>query len=319
MIRIESLDKSYGRGDRTVAALRGITARIEPGVWGVVGPNGAGKTTLLGLVLGFLRPTGGSITVDDVPPQRYTRRHGVAYLPERFRLPPEWPVGQALLGFARLDGLAPAAARTAVDNAVDRLGLREYADRPFGTLSRGLAQRVGIAQALLADRRLVVLDEPAEGLDPLWRVRLRDIIADLPPDRTVLLASHDLAELERVADRVIVLDTGSLRDILEPTGPGAGPLRYRLVVAASPGAVRTAFPEARPTAESPDPAVDHEPVPGTSGTARDGPRELLVEVGDAGELSQRLAALLDTGATVHEVVPLSADLESRVRERLEDR
>jgi ABC-2 type transport system ATP-binding protein len=296
MIQLDSLSKTYGSRARAVHALRDVSLSLEPGIWAVVGPNGAGKTTLLGLVLGFLRPSSGSVTVDGDPPRHWLRRHGAGYLPERFRVPPQWPVRSALRALARLDGGAAADADRRVDAALDRLGLADHADRAVGTLSRGLGQRLGLAQALLADRRLVVLDEPTEGLDPLWRVRFREIVADLRGgDRTVLLASHELAEVERIADRVIILDDGRVADVVDARERAGGPLRYRLVVDATDQALAAAFPAAE--------RVDY---------------GVVVTVADAGELSHRLAALLDAGATVREVTPFAGDLETRVRARLED-
>src|SRR5690606_11890781 len=181
-----------------------VTLSVPPGgVGGIVGPNGAGKTTLFGLILGFIHPTKGRVRVDRLEPRRYLRRHGAAYLPERFRLPPEWTVGDALLALAGLEGLKGASAKERVAAAMERFGLEPHAKKPVGALSRGLNQRLGLAQALLADRRLVVLDEPTEGLDPLWRIRFRDAVAELRgAERTILVASHDLAEVERIADKV---------------------------------------------------------------------------------------------------------------------
>ena len=295
MIQLDGLSKTYGTRARAVHALRDVSLSIESGTWAVVGPNGAGKTTLLGLVLGFLRPSSGTVTVDGDPPRRWLRRHGAAYLPERFRIPPPWPVRSALRALARLDG-ADGEVDRRVDRTLDRLGLADHADRPAGTLSRGLTQRLGLAQALLADRRLVVLDEPTEGLDPIWRVRFREIVGDLRADgRTVVLASHELAEVERIADRVIILDDGRVADVVEARGRAGGPLRYRLVVDATDEALAAAFPGAE--------RVDY---------------GVVVTVGDAGELSHRLAALLDAGATLQEVAPFGGDLETRVRRRLED-
>ncbi len=193
MIRTQTLGKTYGSRARAVTALRDVSLELGPGVWGVVGPNGAGKTTLLGLVLGFLHPSVGTVRIDGDSPRHYLRRHGAAYLPERFRLPPEWPVRAALRSLARLDGLGPRDAPARVDVAIERMGLASHADRPMGTLSRGLNQRVGLAQALATDRPLVVLDEPTEGLDPLWRIRFREAMGKLRgPDRVILLASHEL-------------------------------------------------------------------------------------------------------------------------------
>ena len=319
MIHIDDLSKSYGRGARGVAALRDVTLSVEPGVWGVVGPNGAGKTTLLGLILGFLRPTSGSVTIDGAAPRRYLRRLGAGYLPERFRLPDDWPVHAALLSLARLDGHAGATARVRTRAVLGRLGLEDHADRPVGDLSRGLTQRVGIAQAFLSDHRLVILDEPTEGLDPLWRVELRSLIDELrDDDRTVLLASHELTEVERLTDRVIVLDDGRVTEVMDARPDTAGPLRFRIVLEpADPPRtppVRTVFPGA--VAEGSE-GGGHETRPAVDRNSARSPGRWIVEVADAAELSHRLAALLDSGAIVHAVTPAIDDLEARVRNRLE--
>lgn len=295
MIEIEDLGKAYGTRRQPVHALREVTLSLGPGVWAVVGPNGAGKSTLLGLVLGFLRPSSGSVSLAGLTPRRYLRAHGAAYLPEVFRLPPEWPVRDALSALARLDGLAGPDARQRADQAIERLGLEPHARKRMGELSRGLNQRVGLAQALLAERELVVLDEPTEGLDPLWRVRFRDLVEDLrAAGRTVLLASHDLAEVERVADRAILLEDGRVREILDVQGPTGPSTRYRLDVDAPAHILAIAFPDADPAA-----------------------RPLTVTVTDAAELSHRLAALLDAGGLVRAVVP-EGGLEDRVRRTLEE-
>jgi ABC-2 type transport system ATP-binding protein len=295
MIEIESLGKRYGTRRSPVHGLRDVTLSVGPGVWGVVGPNGAGKSTLLGLVLGFLRPTSGSVSIDGMSPRRYLKRRGAAYLPERFRLPAEWPVREALRTLAALEGLAPRQARSRADTALARLGLDEHADKRVGALSRGLNQRLGLAQALLGERDLVVLDEPTEGLDPLWRVRFRDLIAELrAAGRTVLLASHELAEIDRLADRAILLEGGRVEEVLDVPGPGGPATRYRLEVDASPDVLSVAFPDADPET-----------------------RPIVVTVADAAELSHRLSALLDAGGVVRAVIP-EAGLEDRLRRKLED-
>jgi ABC-2 type transport system ATP-binding protein len=295
MIEIDSLGKTYGTRRQPVHALRDISLSMGPGVWAVVGPNGAGKSTLLALVLGFLRPSSGAVALDGAPPRRYLRRHGAAYLPERFRLPPEWPVRDALRTLAALEGVTPAAARSRADSAIGRLGLDEHAGKKVGELSRGLNQRLGLAQALLADRDLVVLDEPTEGLDPLWRVRFRDLVGDLrAAGRTVLLASHELAEVERLADRAILLEDGRLKEVMDVQGPAGPATRYRLDIDAPADVLAVAFPDADPAA-----------------------RPVTVTVADAAELSHRLGALLAAGGIVRAVVP-EGDLEDRVRRTLED-
>lgn len=295
MIEIESLGKRYGTHRHPTHGLRDVSLSIEPGVWAVVGPNGAGKSTLLGLVLGFLRPSSGSVTIDGITPRRYRRRRGAAYLPERFRLPPEWPVRAAVRTLARLDGVPAGEADDRADRALERFGLEEHADKTVGALSRGLNQRLGLAQATLADRDLVVLDEPTEGLDPLWRIRFRDVVHELrTAGRTVLLASHELAEVERLADRAILLEEGRVKDVLDVQSPEGTATRYRLDVDAPADALTIAFPDADPTT-----------------------RPFTVTVSGAAELSHRLAALLEAGGVVRAVVP-EGGLEERVRQKLED-
>lgn len=316
MIQIESLGKTYGRGPRQVHALRHVTLQFGPGVTAVVGPNGAGKTTLLGLLLGFLDPTSGSVRIDGQRPRHYLRRHGAGYLPERFRLPPEWPVAPALGALARLEGFERAEAERRASEALDRLGLRDHADRPVGALSRGLGQRLGIAQALLADRAVVVLDEPTEGLDPLWRVRFREIVRELrEAGRTVILASHELPEVERTADRAVLLDGGRVREVLELGAAPEGPIRYRLEVGGARESLRAAFPAAVDDA----PARDaHAPAAAGGEAAHAAPETVVVTLADASELSNRLAAFLAAGGIVRAVVPLAEPLEDRVRRRLEE-
>ena len=302
MIQLEGVGKTYrpgalaGRGAPVVHALADVSVRIPEGeAWAVVGPNGAGKTTLFALVLGFLHPTTGSITIAGEEPRAFVRRHGAGYLPERFRLPPEWSVRAALAALARLEGLrGDATART--EAALARFDLAPHAAKPVGTLSRGLLQRLGLAQALLADRRLVVLDEPTEGLDPLWRIRFRALVDELRGQkRTLLIASHDLGEVERLTDRVLLLDEGKLKQIMDirPSGEAG---RYRLELAAPVPTLGDIFPG----------AVGVEP----------GGHVHLVTAADPPELSRRLAALLETGGVIVSVAPATDALEERVRRAL---
>ncbi len=294
MIQLDSVGKTFGTRRQPVHALRDVSLSLGPGVWAIVGPNGAGKSTLLGVALGFFRPSAGSVQVGGLSPGRYLRRHGAAYLPERFSLPPEWPVRSALRTLAALEGVTAEEARARAAGALDRLGLTEYADRIVGSLSRGLNQRLGLAQTLVAERDLVVLDEPTEGLDPLWRVHFRDLVGEIRArGATVLLASHELAEVERVADRAILLDDGRVKEILDVAGPDGPATRYRLDLDAPADVLAVAFPDADPEA-----------------------RPVAVTVRDPAELSHRLGALIDAGGIVRAVIP-ETGLEDRVRDRLE--
>ena len=340
MIELKNVTKIFeptpGRRGGGTPALREVTLSVPAGgVWGVVGPNGAGKTTLFGLVLGFLHPTEGSVRIDGVEPRRYLRRSGAAYLPERFRLPPEWTTHAALLALAGLEGIRGRAAHERVDAVLERFGLSDLATRPVGTLSRGQNQRLGLAQALLADRPLVVLDEPTEGLDPLWRIRFRDLVAELrAADRTVLIASHDPAEVERLAERVILLENGRLKEILEATPAAQGPRVYRLALTERSPAVAEAFPgaveltgseagravaEGAPGAGASTPSgqgAHPAPAVGVGTVVASGAVVYHVTVADEAELSTRLAALLDAGATLASVAPVEDRLEERVRRAL---
>jgi len=278
------------------------------GVLGVVGPNGAGKTTLFSLLLGFLRPSAGTVEVDGLPPRRYARERGFAYLPERFDLPHGWPVRRALLALARLDGHGKAGAVAAADAALERFALDDVADRRLGELSRGMLQRVGLAQASLSRGRVVVLDEPTQGLDPLWRIRLRGWIAELRSDgRTVLLASHELDEVERLADRVLLLRDGAVRELVEAPRSEAGRV-YRLEVRADESLLRAAFPDAAPIGGG----------GGGDGGGDDDGGAWRVTASDDADLSRRLAALIDGGGVVGAVVPAEQRLEERVRRSLEE-
>lgn len=299
MIVLEQAGRRFRvRGAAPVEALRDVTLRAEAGsVFAVVGPNGAGKTTLFALVLGFLRPTSGRVSVGGMDPRRWARTRGAAWLPERFALPRGWRVADSLRAFARLEGLDPARAGAAVDDVLARLNLGPHADRPAEALSRGLLQRLGLAQALLAHRELVVLDEPTQGLDPLWRIRLREIARELRADgRTVLLASHDLDEVERLADSAAILRDGALEQVVDVRGAVDEGTPYRIELERdAPAAIAGAFPGAGREA------------------ADDGRVALRVRVIDAADLTRRLAVLIDGGARVVSVRPGDGTLEARVR------
>jgi ABC-type multidrug transport system ATPase subunit len=277
----------WRRGPGRVQALVDVSTQIGAGeVVAVVGPNGAGKSTLFSIILGFLEPTAGDITIGGEEPRKYIRKHGAGYLPERFRLPPDWRVRDAVRGFASLDRID---AQTG-DSAIDAFGLNEHGDKKIAALSHGMLQRVGLAQALMAERMLVILDEPTEGLDAFWRVRFRDTIAQQRArGATVLIASHDLAELERLADRAILLENGRIRETIS--------LRdrtefrsYRIELLQSHPAFADVFPQSRAT---------------------DATHVSVVDVSDVADLNRRLAAILAAGATIVSVTPADT-LEDRV-------
>jgi ABC-type multidrug transport system ATPase subunit len=286
MIELIRVGKVYGRRKRTVA-LHELSLSIPRGrITAVIGPNGAGKSTLFGVILGFLRPTSGDVTIDDFDPQHYVHEHGAGYVSERFALPPGWPVDRALAALGSLNGLPPGR----IDETLALFGLAEHRTKLVGSLSRGLLQRLGLAQAFAARRDLIVLDEPASGLDPHWRIRLRDCItAQREEGRTVLLASHDLDEVERIADTVVMLDAGTVTDVIH-AGSLAAPSAFRIQLAHEFARVSDIFPDA---------VIDGASF---STTAR-----------DTEDLNNRLAALIDIGGRIVGVAPESARLEDRMR------
>jgi ABC-2 type transport system ATP-binding protein len=292
MIELIDVTRRYGRKGAGVEALSDVSLTLSAGaVWAVVGPNGAGKSTLLSLLLGFIRPSEGTVSIDGEPPRDYLREHGAGYLPERFTLPRQWRAGEALRMLARLERASPAQA----DRAIELMDLGPHLGKTTGELSRGLLQRVGLAQALLARHALIVLDEPTEGLDPIWRVRLRDVVTELRSEgRTVVIASHDLSELERIADYALVLDAGAVRDVLDVRAPYQN-TEYHIHLAAPFDLLIDAFP----------------------GADRLDDVHYLVNVAGPAELSQRLGGLIALGALIVAVEPASADLEGRVRTALD--
>lgn len=291
MIELREVRKRYGRRGGGTEAVRDVTLTVPSGaVWAVVGPNGAGKSTLLSLLLGFIRPSHGTITIAGELPRDYLRERGAGYLPERFSLPARWRTVDVIRLFARLERASPDDA----DRAISLLGLEPHLDRQTNELSRGLLQRLGLAQAILARRALIILDEPTEGLDPVWRVRLRDVLSELRAnDRTVVVASHDLTEVERIADRAVVLDKGAVRDVLDVRGPAAADYRLRLAVPFDN--VDGAFPDATRIDEL----------------------EYVVVVTGPADLSQRLGGLIALGALIDTVEPVRPGLEERVRGTLD--
>jgi ABC-2 type transport system ATP-binding protein len=223
MIELTGVEKEYRAGwlpraGAGVRALDGVSLVARRGeALGVIGLNGAGKSTLLRLLLGYVRPTAGEVTVDGVQPRQYAERHGVAYVPEHVRVPPGWTVRGALTAYAMLGELGEDAHER-VERAMERLGLTSLADRKVGRLSKGNLQRLAIAQAILGERELMVLDEPTDALDPVWIAELREIVSEwraADAGRTLVIASHNLAEVERIADRVLVLHAGRVREEIQ--------------------------------------------------------------------------------------------------------
>jgi ABC-2 type transport system ATP-binding protein len=289
---------------RRVRAVDDFTLSIASGeVIGLAGPNGAGKTTLIALMLGFLRPTDGEVWIDGDTPRGFVERFGVGYLSELVNVPPRWTVEQAITRFALLAGVSAAEMRPRANMAIERLGIVEHRKKTVRQLSKGNLQRLGLAQALLRDERVVILDEPTHGLDPVWTQRFRDIAAELRrPDRVIFIASHNLDELQRLADRVAIIDHGRLQRVVatragDSGGDGARPAPYLLTVARGAELVPTVFPGARERTRG----------------------EFELPVSDLGAVNQGIAALIASGALVTMLAPVHTALEQQFREAVGDR
>lgn len=192
-------------------ALRALDLEIAPGeVFGLLGANGAGKTTFIRLVTGFVLPSAGAVTVDGLSPGRNAAavQARLGYVPETPRLYNELRVDGFLRFVAGLHGLSGAARRAAIDSALVRFRLEDVARRPIGHLSKGYRQRVSLAQGFLHDPSLLIVDEPTSGLDPLQRHEVREVLASLAGQRTILLCTHDLAEARALTSRCAVLHRG---------------------------------------------------------------------------------------------------------------
>lgn len=216
MLEARAVTKTYGwRGRRTVA-VRGLTIDVPAGErLAVAGPNGAGKSTLLALALGAARPTSGTLLVDSRSPRAFASREGVGYLPENSPFPTHWRVRETLARLGRMEGMEGADLRRAVDRALDECGLTGRRGQRIRVLSRGLVQRLGIAQLFLSRRRLLLLDEPLAGLDAVWRERFRELLAERRrtwPDMVTLVCSHELLEIERLADRALIMREGAIAE-----------------------------------------------------------------------------------------------------------
>jgi gliding motility-associated transport system ATP-binding protein len=243
IIVADQLTKWYGPR----LAVDHISVEVEAGeVMGLLGPNGSGKTTILRILTGYLRPSAGTARIAgfDVVGDSLAARARVGYVPEDVPLY-DWMRVQDFLAFmARLKGLAHRAATGAVDAAIERLALGDVRRLLVGKLSRGYRQRVAIAQALLGNPDLLILDEPTNGLDPRQIIEMRGHIRVLAGERTVLVTSHILGEIERVADRVAILLAGRLLGVHSLRAGGMGQ-HLRLRVRGEETAVRACLARAQ--------------------------------------------------------------------------
>jgi ABC-2 type transport system ATP-binding protein len=208
-LSIEGVSKRYA-GQRW--GLRDMSLELRPGVAGLLGPNGAGKSTLMRILATVTRPTAGRVLWNgqDIAKSPDELRKVLGYLPQDFGVYPHLTAMEFLQYLAAVKGLDASSARKRIDELLAVVNLGEARDRPLGGFSGGMKQRVGIAQALLNDPQLLIVDEPTAGLDPEERVRFRNLLSELSGERIVILSTHIVSDVEAVATDIAVLAEGSL-------------------------------------------------------------------------------------------------------------
>ncbi|MDA0263732.1 MAG: ATP-binding cassette domain-containing protein [Chloroflexi bacterium] len=209
MIHAENLTHYYG----PYPAIQDVNFGVRKGeILGFLGPNGAGKTTTMRIITGFVPPTHGTVTLDgyDVVEQSLEARRRVGYLPETVPLYTDMSVNSYLKYMGTLRGMSPDAIKTRLGQVIDVCRLGDYRKTQIGKLSKGFRQRVGIAQAILHEPQVLVLDEPTIGIDPIQVVETRKLIQELGRDQTVVLSSHILPEVSMICDRVLIIDEGRI-------------------------------------------------------------------------------------------------------------
>ena len=203
---IENLSKSYK--DKKV--VENISFILKPGVYGLLGANGAGKTTLMRMLCGILKADTGSVIFDGISVASEEYRDVLGYLPQDFGYYPEFTGMEFLMYMASLKGLNKVSAKKKATELMDLVGLGDKGKKKIKTYSGGMKQRLGIAQALLNDPKVIILDEPTVGLDPRERVRFRNMIAELGKENIVLLSTHIVSDIEHIADVVLMMKEGKL-------------------------------------------------------------------------------------------------------------
>lgn len=203
---IDRVSKQYNNK----IAVDHISVKLQKGVYGLLGANGAGKTTLMRMLCGILKPTSGTITFDGVDVSEEQYRAVLGYLPQDFGYYPEFTAMDFLLYFAALKGIPKVQAKRKANELLALVSLDDVGRKKIKTFSGGMKQRLGIAQALLNDPKLVILDEPTAGLDPKERVRFRNLIETLGKDSIVLLSTHIVSDIEHIADQVLMMKDGQL-------------------------------------------------------------------------------------------------------------
>lgn len=205
-IKVDRVTKQY----KNKLAVDRVSFELREGVTGLLGANGAGKTTLMRMMSGILESTGGEINAEGIQVTSEQYRALLGYLPQDFGYYPEFTARKFMMYMSALKGLSKSRARRKTEELLELVGLTDVADKKIGTFSGGMKQRVGIAQTLINDPKILILDEPTAGLDPGERARFRSMIADIGKDNIVLFSTHIVSDLEHIATNVLIMKEGSL-------------------------------------------------------------------------------------------------------------
>ena len=207
-LRMQNLTKEFG----DFTAVDHLNFTMENGVYGLLGVNGAGKTTLMKMLCTLLSPTSGEITCNgrEILGMGADYRRILGYLPQEFGFYPEFTVQDYLSYIAALKGLRPVVAKRRVQELIEKTGLKKAAKKKMKKLSGGMKRRAGIAQAMLNNPKILVLDEPTAGLDPNERIRFRNLISELAEDRLVLLSTHIVSDVEYIANQILLMRNGQI-------------------------------------------------------------------------------------------------------------
>lgn len=303
MIEVEHLTKDYG----TVVAVRDVSFRVDRGeVVGFLGPNGAGKSTTMRILVGFLGPTSGNVRIDghDVIEDSLEARRSIGYMPESSPLYPEMRVREYLTFRASVKKLPRSERTRAVNRSMEQAAVSEMSETLIGHLSKGYRQRVGLADALVANPPLLILDEPTAGLDPNQIRDVRKLIRALGETHTILLSTHILSEVESTCDRAIVIDRGRL--VAEGT---LDELRARRRAGGASMLVRGDESVAKKVLSSLD-GVKKIKVAAEGDEAKRYRIQFADDVSDTSDLIERaIAGLVTAGLGVREASPVRATLE----------
>lgn len=307
IVEVKDLRKTYRSGwmgSRRLPALQGVSLEVHAGeVFGLLGPNGAGKTTLIKTLLGIIRKSSGKATIFGHPVGTSRSRARIGYLPENLRVEKHHTARTALHLYGRLSRMPGDLIRSRTDQLLEKVGLQGRDRETVRRFSKGMYQRLGLAQALMHDPDLLILDEPTDGLDPVGRSEMRHLLQQLRSEgKTIFLNSHILQEVEAVCDRVAVLAGGTLRGLgsIQELTAHRGHQRFQMQVLADPQTVLAALP--RELAEQAQ-AVPHDVAGSPQGC------QVVVTCSDEAQIDASVDALRAAGISIRKLQLQTQSLE----------